>query len=98
MEKLFQKLVIRVSSGLQMLENIKTTWPAASWFQMFLAFGNPIIVNWPDETLALVVEILHLDLENENSPNNDILGQHITTYEIHEQISKLKLKKSFGYG
>ena len=39
-----------------------------------------------------------LDLENENSPNNDILGQHITTYEIHEQISKLKLKKSFGYG
>ena len=36
------------------------------------------------------------DLENENSPNNDILGQPITTNEIHEQISKLKLKKASG--
>ena len=34
-----------------------------------------------------------LDFENENLPNNDILGQLITTNEIHEQISKLKLKK-----
>ena len=38
-----------------------------------------------------------LDLENENSPNNDILGHPITTNEIHEQISKLKLKKAFWY-
>ena len=30
------------------------------------------------------------------SPNNDILGQPITTNEIHEQISKLKLKKASG--
>ena len=37
-----------------------------------------------------------LDLENENSPNNDILGQPITPNEIYEQISKLKLKKSSG--
>ena len=37
-----------------------------------------------------------LDIENENSPNNDILGQPITTNEIHEQISKLKLKKTSG--
>ena len=37
-----------------------------------------------------------LDMENENSPNNDILGQPITTNEIHEQISKLKLKKASG--
>ena len=36
------------------------------------------------------------DLENENSPNNYILGQPITTHEIHEQISKLKLKKASG--
>ena len=36
------------------------------------------------------------DLENEDSPNNDILGQSITTNEIHEQISKLKLKKASG--
>ena len=35
-------------------------------------------------------------LENEISPNNDILGQPITTKEIHEQISKLKLKKASG--
>ena len=37
-----------------------------------------------------------IDLENESSPNNDILGQPITTKEIHEQISKLKLKKASG--
>ena len=35
-----------------------------------------------------------LGLEHENSPNDDILGQPITTNEIHEQISKLKLKKA----
>ena len=33
-------------------------------------------------------------MENENSPNNDIIGQPTTTNEIHEQISKLKLKKA----
>ena len=37
-----------------------------------------------------------LDLENENSPNNDILGQPITPNEIHDPISKLKLKKASG--
>ena len=37
-----------------------------------------------------------MDWENENSPNNDILGQPITTNEIHEQTSKLKLKKALG--
>ena len=31
-----------------------------------------------------------------HSPNNDILVQPITTKEIHEQISKLKLKKASG--
>ena len=36
------------------------------------------------------------DLENENSPKNGILGQPITTNEIHEQISKLKLNKASG--
>ena len=34
--------MLRVSSGFQTLENNKTTRPAASWFQIFLAFGNPI--------------------------------------------------------
>ena len=39
----------------------------------------------------------YIDWENENSPNNaDILGQPITTKEIHEQISKLNLKKASG--
>jgi len=37
-----------------------------------------------------------LDLENENSPNNDILGRPIMINEIHEQISKLKLQKALG--
>ena len=32
--------MLRVSSGFQTLENNKTTRPTASWFQMFLAFGN----------------------------------------------------------
>ena len=33
---------------------------------------------------------------DENKPNNGILGQPITTNEIHEQMSKLKLKKASG--
>ena len=41
-----------VSSGFQTLENNKTTRPAASWFQMFSRVWKP------DETLALVFEIV----------------------------------------
>ena len=52
MEKSFQKLVLRVSSGFQTLENNNTTRPAASWFQMFSRVWKP------DETLALVFEIV----------------------------------------
>ena len=37
-----------------------------------------------------------LDMENANSPNDDILGKPITTKEIHKQISKLKSKKASG--
>ena len=33
---------------------------------------------------------------DENLPNNDSLRQPITTNKIHEQISKLKLKKASG--
>ena len=47
--------MLRVSSGFQTLENNKTTWPAASWFQMFSRVWKP------DEALALVFEIV---LEN----------------------------------
>ena len=32
--------MLRVSSGFQPLENNKTTRPASSWFQMFLALAN----------------------------------------------------------
>ena len=32
-----------------MLKNNKITWPAASWFQMFLAFGN--LMNPPHSFL-----------------------------------------------
>ena len=32
--------MLQVSSGFLTLENNKTTRPAASWFQMFLASGN----------------------------------------------------------
>ena len=46
------KLVLRVSSGFQTLENNKTTRPAASWFQMFSHVWKH------DETLALVFEIV----------------------------------------
>ena len=45
--------MLRVSSGFQTLENNKTTRPEASWFQMFQSR-----VWKPDETLALVFEIL----------------------------------------
>ena len=44
--------MLRVSSGFQTLENNKTTRPAASWFQMFSRVWKP------DETLALVFEIV----------------------------------------
>ena len=37
----------------QTLENNKTAWPAAVWFQMFSRIWKP------DETLALVFEIVH---------------------------------------
>ena len=37
-----------------------------------------------------------LDMENENSSSDDILGIPITAKEIHEQISKLKYKKASG--
>ena len=53
-EKSFQKLVLQVSSGFQLLENNKTTLPAALWFQMFSRVWKP------DETLALVFEIVPL--------------------------------------
>ena len=44
LEKSFKKLV---------LDNNKTTWPAASWFQMFSRVWKR------GETLALVFEIVH---------------------------------------
>ena len=47
--------MLRVSSGFQTLENNKTTRPAASWFQMFSRVWKP------DETLALVFEIVLLN-------------------------------------
>ena len=49
-----KKLVLRVSLGFQTLENNKSTRPAASCFQMFSRVWNP------NETLALVFEILRL--------------------------------------
>ena len=52
LEKSFQKLVLRVSSGFQTLENNKTTRPATSWFQIFSRVWKP------DETLPLVFEIV----------------------------------------
>ena len=45
--------MLRVSSGFQILENNKSTRPAASCFHQFSRVSNP------DETLALVFEILH---------------------------------------
>ena len=45
--------MLRVSSGFQTLENNKTTRPQAEWFQMFSRVWKP------DETLALVFEIVH---------------------------------------
>ena len=53
--------MLRVSSGFQTLENNKTTRPAASWFQMFSRVWKP------DETLALVFEIVHKDIIMEKS-------------------------------
>ena len=58
-KKSFQKLVLRVSSGFQMLENNKTTRPAASWFQMFSRLWKP------DETLALIEIVLKHDCSSE---------------------------------
>ena len=49
----FKKIVLRVSSAFQTLENNKTTRPAASWFQMFSRVWKP------DENLALVFKIVH---------------------------------------
>ena len=37
---IFQKLVLRVSSGFQTLETFETTRPKASWFHCFRTFGN----------------------------------------------------------
>ena len=45
--------MLQVSSGFQTLENNKTARPAAMWFQMFSHIWKP------DETLALVFEIVH---------------------------------------
>ena len=45
--------MLQVSSGFQTLENNKTFQPAAVWFQMFSHIWKP------DETLALVFEIVH---------------------------------------
>ena len=52
LKKSFQKLVLQVSSGFQRLENNKTTWPVALWFQMFSRVWKPV------ETLALVFDIV----------------------------------------
>ena len=45
--------MLRVSSGFQTLENNKSTRPAALCFHQISCVSNP------DETLALVFEILH---------------------------------------
>ena len=54
-----QKLVLPVSSGFQTLENNKTTRPAASWFQMFHAFGNPM--KHSHSFLKYYVQYIHVE-------------------------------------
>jgi len=51
---------------------------------------------YDSQELHTTLDFSNEDLDMENSRNNDILGHPITTSEIHEQISKLKLKKASG--
>ena len=91
LEKSFQKLVLRVSSGFQTLENNKTTRPAASWFQMFSRVWKP------DETLALVFEIVPLVEWDGKFRFSNFSGRKLLNYRTGEvEISFFCVQFSSG--
>ena len=75
MRSYFQNSCFVFHRGIQTPRNNKSTRPAASCFHCFSVFG------YPDETLALVLEIVHPKTEK-RVENTTRSGVFLTKFEV----------------